>query len=455
MSFPGGNAVGSIRISGPIGDPEFFGEAQASGFRVIVPDWVDEELGPVSANVQFEGRDFVFGPVALPNKPGATLAGRFRFDRWIPIDFKIEAVIPPSAPLKAKVNVVGIGANGDAAGILRVAYQASKLSITGDLEFENIPITLDAAGIAASRSQARAPNAVDVNIRLRTGRKVEFSWPSVDFPVLRASADTGDVLRIIYDGLRGTYSVVGDISFRGGEIFYFQRYFYISDGALRFNENELRFDPIIGVRAETRERYDTGPITISLIIDEAALSNFIPRLESDPPLSQVEIFALLGQSLSGSGGNDENSLPSTVIAASSDLLAQFSVIRRFESSVREFLNFDIFSVRTQLIQNAVLSAAGIQTSGMDRVSGLGNYFDNTTVYMGKYLGTDLFLQAMVALQYDERDFYSALGGLKLEWDIGMELKTPFFLLRWNFLPSHPENLFIDDHSFTLTWRRSL
>ncbi len=138
------------------------------------------------------------------------------------------------------------------------------------------------------------------------------------------------------------------------------------------------------------------------------------------------------------------------------MLAQFNVIRVFERNVRDALGLDMFSVRTQVLQNAVLQATGLRSDPVDRIGGLGNYFDNTTVFFGKYLGSDLFLQSMLSLRYDEYKSYELFGGLTLEPDIGVEMKTPLFTLRWNFVPTvgNSEKLFIDDHSFTLSWKWS-
>jgi hypothetical protein len=75
----------------------------------------------------------------------------------------------------------------------------------------------------------------------------------------------------------------------------------------------------------------------------------------------------------------------------------------------------------------------------------------------------MFAQAMLSLRYDENQTdigdlsargLSLGGGLFLEPDIGLEIRGPVFGIRWDFVPRHWENMFIDDHSFTLTWRWS-
>jgi hypothetical protein len=231
-----------------------------------------------------------------------------------------------------------------------------------------------------------------------------------------------------------------------------QRSFYIREGLLSFNENELQFDPRISVRAEIRDRVDNGPVTISMIVDNAPLKSFTARFESTPPLSQIDIFSLLGQSITGASSESGGSMLQSALLASTDVLAQFSVVRWMEQHVRDFLRADMFSIRTQVLQNAFFGYLSGLQDPIDRNGRVGNYFDNTTVFLGKYFGPDMFGQAMLSFRYDENQ--PDWGGLSPELDLGIELRGPLFDIRWNFAPRHWENIFINDHSFTLTWRRS-
>ena len=457
--FSSGIATGSLSISGPISDPDFFGTASATGFRAVVPSWVTEEIGPVAATVVFDGKEFSFGPVPVVVKKGeGILRGRFFFDRWIPFQFELLFDIPEAKPVPVKSDVAGIIARGFASGRFSIANNYEKLTVSGRLTVENTTIKIDYDSLMAAHTSAFMPMGIGVDLELVTGKKVEFVWPSSDYPVLRGYSDIGDSLRIAYDGLTGRYSLLGDIDLRGGEVFYVMRSFYIRDGSIKFNENELRVDPRLSIRAEIRDRNEDGPVTISLLVDEAPLSSFVPRFESVPPLSQTEIFSMLGQNVLGADA-DGNVAQSrgAVLSATSDVFAQFNVVRVFERDIREFLGLDMFSVRTQLIQNAFLGASGLLDTPVDRNAGLGNYFDNTTVYMGKFFGSDVFLQGMLTLQVNEANARELLGGLSLETELGIEWKTPFFLLRWDFSPdieNDADKLFINDHSFTFTWRKT-
>jgi hypothetical protein len=72
--------------------------------------------------------------------------------------------------------------------------------------------------------------------------------------------------------------------------------------------------------------------------------------------------------------------------------------------------------------------------------------------MGKYFGADLFGEAMLSFKYDDKK--GTWGGVVLEPEIGLEMSNPLFDIRLNMAPIHPENLFMDDVSFSVIWRRS-
>jgi hypothetical protein len=84
---------------------------------------------------------------------------------------------------------------------------------------------------------------------------------------------------------------------------------------------------------------------------------------------------------------------------------------------------------------------------------MGNYLDNTAVFIGKYIGPYMFIQTMFSVQYDK--YQTNYGGMKLETDMGLDLRTPLFDIRWNVSPRRFEQLFISDQSISILWRWSL
>jgi hypothetical protein len=450
----GGYVTANLDIRGSLADPEFFGTAQGNSIRIRVPRFVDADIRPIPLNVVADGNEMRFGPIPAACGNGAgMLSGWFRFDRWIPNIFSIDIAVPAETPIPINFDIQGVLAQGIVSGNLNVAMEDLNLRVSGDLAAENTEISLDAAELAAAQDGDfwdDLPIPVTADIRVTAGKKVEFLWPTRDFPLLRAYAGMGSRTRITTDTIARRFNFTGDVDLRGGEIFYFERSFFIRSGALSFNENEQEFNPRINVRAETRDRTNEGPVTISMIVDNAPLLSFQARFESNPALSQMEIFSFLGQNITGTPDSEEGGVISNAfLASSADILAQFQVVRRIERSVRDFLRLDMFSVRTQVLQNYVFQAVGLERDPVDRKATVGNYFDNTSVYVGKYIGSDMFIQSMVSLRYDENK--TTMGGYTFEPDFSVELRSPLGNIRWNLVPTHPENWYISDNSFTLSW----
>jgi len=474
VAFPAGFLSGSVRIAGLLSDPGFYGTMRGTGVHIVVPDFIPQPIRPAPVTFVMSGSDMTFGPVdADVDRGGGEASAHFVFERWIPGTFTIDIQVPYETPIPYGFDIEGLLANGLASGRLILGHEGNVLTVTGALTAHNTEISLDSEGIfmegtplgifagpfgfgtaSASSNQDRndgdGENIIDLSIR--SGRRVEFFWPSVGFPILQATADMGSVIHITSDSASGTFSLTGDVDLRSGEIFYLDRNFYIREGTLFFNENETNFDPMLTARAEMREVADIGPVTISMIIENEPLMTFTPRFESNPPLSPIEVFSILGQ-VPPEGEGPRGTGASIAL----DTLAQFTVMRRIQRQARDFLGLDMLSIRTQAINNIVMQGTGGNQHGdtdldTERSHRFGNYFDNTTVFMGRYFGGSIFAQAMFTARYDEHRI--ATGGVLLEPEIGFEMRNPLFDIRFNMSPLHPENWFMDDISISLLWRRT-
>jgi hypothetical protein len=187
-----------------------------------------------------------------------------------------------------------------------------------------------------------------------------------------------------------------------------------------------------------------------MIIDNAPLQSFSPRFESTPSLSQYQILSLLGQTPSGDPA-DQSLENNALIAYTADALTQFVVMRTLQREIRDFLGLDMFSFRTRALQNVLYRGIGLQSFD-NQGFWVGNYFDDTTVFLGKYIGADIFLESMFSLRYDPAR--QEWGGMKMEPELGLEMRNPLFDVRMNMNPLHPENWFINDITFSLVWRKS-
>ncbi|GAB6393128.1 MAG: translocation/assembly module TamB domain-containing protein [Treponematales bacterium] len=476
VNFPGGFVTGSLSAAGSPGDPDITGALTGSGVRIEVPRYLSAEILPVRFVCPVEDGVITLGPVdcAVGNGAGV-VTGSFHFDRWIPRIFTLDIAVPEASPIPASVLIAGVKAEGLVAGNLRLANdEDGPFSAAGSLTLSDtiVSLTQDDASPRGAQAAPPPPSASAADITLTADRKVEFLWPAANFPILQAYADMGSSLRVTSDNQTGQFTLRGDIGLRGGEIFYFERSFYIREGTLSFNENETRFDPRISARAEIRDRSEEGDVVISMIVDNAPLSSFTARLESSPALSQAEIFSILGQNFAspeaaGSGGSGLLSGGSRVLGASTDVLMQFQGVRRVQRALRNFLKLDMLSMRTSIPQNAVFLATGTDSQG-EGGSAAAYLLNNTAVSVGKYLGANIFVQAMASLRYSQ----SAMGtaavgtdsgrgidigqGFSVEPDIGVEMQNPLFGIGISVTPE-PEHLnafFLNDANLTLTWRRT-
>jgi hypothetical protein len=462
----GGYVTGNVDIRGPILDPEFYGTARGTSFRFQVPKYIGQDIKPVPFNAVLEGSDIIFGPVpATIGSGGGTVSGWLRFEKWVPENVSMDITVPRNTPVPYKFNIMGFNAQGDASGRVNILHENRTLEISGSILANNTELGINFDELMQSRYETEKPipqPPTTVNLTVTTGPVVEFIWPNTTSPILRANPEIGTVMTVYADTSVGQYTITSDISIRSGEIYYFDRNFYIRHGYLVFRENEQQFNPRITARAEIRERTDSGPVTVSMIIDNESLLSFVPRFEATPSLTQLEIYSLLGHSMYLAGGNDSGDEAARfLISSTTDVLSkvfanselgQIAGLRRFERMLRSWLFLDMFSVRTKILQNAL--AFNVGQTQVDNNIRVGNYFDNTTVYLGKYIGQDMFIQSMFKLRYD--DTYLSMGGLRIEPDIGIELNTPLFNIRWDFLPEsyNPENWGIKDNSFTLIWSKS-
>jgi hypothetical protein len=210
-----------------------------------------------------------------------------------------------------------------------------------------------------------------------------------------------------------------------------------------------------------RESTTDGLVRIYLVSDLIPVSKFSPRFESDQGYTNAEILAVLGNNPFGTGSEDAMNIASAV-PFTGEILTQIGVVKTVEKTVRDVLQLDLFSVRTHVIQNLLQNVVtpnreqelDLQQQRERNLPTFGRYLDKTSLFLGKYIGSDLFLDFL--LQFRAEDIFAreedAYGGLVLDAEFVLEWKTPFFLLEWSLMPKHPDELFIFDNVLTFRWR---
>lgn len=455
LIFDSGVIVGDFTISGYQIDPEFNGELLALGAVLRLPNFIGETLGPFDMTAKASGSRIDFGPVIISTSQTFSdvwFEMDMTFDRWLFDEINISTNTMNNQQIMGAVNLLDImKIEGLVSANLQMKVHPKRMDLTGKLN-------LDKGSVCLSKFDFSNTSDDDFkfacNLDVSVGQHVEFIYPNVRVPIIRALLNTSDDFRLIVDGEKNSYSVKADADIKGGEIFYFNRNFYIRSGRIYINANQDIFDPIITFRAEVRERDDDENVRIILSADNQRLSSFVPKISSEPSRSEAEILALLGQiTMTDVFGNSEDNSTFSIkriLVSATDVLAQLGITRRLEYTLRNILHLDLFSIRTMLLQNAILLS-----DSQDEVK-IGNYLDNTTVYIGKYFGSNIYLDGMFHLYYDDSvPTENIWGGLKMQLETGMELETPFFNMRWKFAPqidSFKSNLGVADTSVSLVWR---
>jgi translocation and assembly module TamB len=445
FTFTAGKARGNLRISGPVNDPDWIGYLDVMDAELLFKPAPDP-LKPLNGRLIFDGKSFVLPRTAsYSGRARVEGEGTFYLDHWKPealeLTFYVEE--PPGVHIRYTFDPVSV--DGYATGTIRVRADSVTTILDGTIKANSCRIALERPQNEPS-SVAAPASPLSVDLQITTGRSVEFFWPAMNFPIVRTYARQGEQVDISLDQDTGEFTMTGQVEIRGGEVFYFDRSFYLKQGSITFEESLDEFDPWIYALAEARER-DLNNEEIKIFLEaDNKLSLFSPRFYSEPSRPDVEILNLIGGSIVNRF--EETDFGTAAVMLTSDIIGQFGILTPFERAVRDILNLDLFSVRTQFLQNVLIG----KIRGENLAQEPFNPLDNTTLTLGKYLGTDLFLEALVRFQ--AVDELTSSSDIRTEGELNLEWVTPFFLLEWTFTPTHPENLFLSDNSIGLSWKFS-
>ena len=460
VAFDGGRVVGGFHIGGLVSDPDFEGVLDARDIVARAPDYFPAAFDPSSFQFVADGKEIRVPLFNVSGNGGIFEAESvFYFNRWIPDQIDVMARNINSTRTKIAVENKLLRGRGDGFCDINLTWTPDLTELHGDVGFENGNFAVrfenfgdddEAAGDGGN------PLNIVADLGIHFGRKVEFRWPSGAFPIMRALLQADEPFRYTYDSSAGTYSFKGAADIKGGDVFYFKRSFYLREGSIVFDEREGKFDPLISIRAEVRERDENGsPIRITMTVDNDPLSSFNPVFTSDPLKNQIELMEILGQVVTADTSANNNAWRDLAITGT-DLLAQFGVLRPAENFIRDKLHLDIFSLRTLILQNAIFGNSTESVSSSNRFSA-GNFLDNTTVYFGKYIGSAVYVDALFQFSYYDSDYYQervytntffpvVFGNLLVLPEIGIEIDSPFARIRWGISPVPSNN------NVTLSWR---
>ncbi len=460
VTFSSGIASGDVHIGGLVTDPEFDGGVTVTKPVFNVP-YVSDKLfkGEIVEATLSQGLISVGDTLFILDKDAVNVKADFIFNRWGIDEIACYFNTPIYSSIPVNMFFPYIHYRGKGEVDLYLSYQPSrdKLVLSGDIKAENSTVDIvtsslqsqlsseDLSGSVVDNDNSDSDLSLDMNLRFIVGSKVQITVN----PFLRGVIVPDTPLSLVINSDTGDFLFKGDIQLRGGEIAWLNRNFYLKEGRITFNETQNAIDPKINVRAETRERDESGnQVTVILSCANQFLSQFRPVLSATPAKSEAEIMELLGNFITA----DSDSVASFAMAGG-DYFVQTMVMRRIENSLRELCNFDIFSIRANILQNALKRSID-QDSNNNQMT-FGNFFDNSTVYIGKYFGSAMYFDALLNWSYDEAKSQDTSGGLVLQPEFGLEMASPFVNIRLGVAPDFEaiqKKEWMPSTSVTLSWK---
>lgn len=452
-----GVAVGNVTVSGTRARPVFEGKLRGKEVVASAPGYAPERFGPGSIDIVAHGSTLIVPYTEFPG-PTARLWGECvaQLNGFYPDEVVIKCGTVGDALGAIQTDNLLFAMDGSAGCDLELRITPQLLSINGKARFDRGYFLLNFSGIEEFYTKyADSAQNFQMNLLLSAGNKVEFRWPRSDFPILRTLLHAQEPFEFIADPVSGSFYVRGFAHLKGGEFFWIKRNFYLREGTIHFARDTQTADPRISFRAELKDRDTQGrPVSLILSAEDQVFSKLAPKLRCDPPVSEQELAKILGQVVLGD--LTEENIEQNVASIASDILTQWGIMKRVEDKIRSFLDLDAFSFRTYVLQNAIFG--NLFNKDRSKPLTVGNYFDNTSLYVGRRLGRAVYADALLHLsQYDPLAPNNlgikkpAAGSLLFRPELGLEFATPFFSLRWASTPTRLDSLFVSDTSMRVSW----
>lgn len=450
-----GIASGHISYTGTLKEPVLTGEVDVLKPEVRVPIIIPEKLTADFIPITIANNEIYVNKTTfnVKNKPTLDADCRIVLNGWSfdYLESYFKSVNNQRIYGKLTTPIFTMDSNMILDLYLYFAASEKLFELNGSINGENLYFETNITDIASSVSAT--PSGEPLNfvstLNITTGTHAAITME----PIIRAvlAPNTKFILNI--DNAASYYNVDGIFDVKSGDIAYLSRNFYIKSGSIDFNTETIS-NPKVTLNAETREKDDAGEnVRIIFSVENQYLQQLSPHFSSIPAKSETEILSLLGQIVLA----DSDSASEFLFAAGGYAL-QSSVGRQIENKLRQLLNFDILSLRTNFIQNTLSSSFGRNSSSTANELSFGNLFDNSTVYIGKYLGSNLYIDAMLNVSYEERslsDVQVTAGNLVFQPEVGLELESPFGNIRWNVAPDINALLnkqYVPSSSVTLSWK---
>lgn len=303
--------------------------------------------------------------------------------------------------------------------------------------------------------------AIGVDMKMNFVRNNRILYPSSLDPIFSIMLSDKSYVDLSLNP--DSFSVNGDISIRGGEIFYFQKYFFITSGSIIFDDPNV-FNPKISLRATLRDyTADSERVEIYLVMKDNTFDNLSPTLESSPVMELNEIMSILGQNIlpQSAYGNVSFGSVASLVTEGFDILSRLGIVTNvsnplssLSTSLKEVFGVDSFSLHSNILNNIITDSITSATSTVtNEYSMMARFLSGTTLNLGKYITQNLYLQALVYLQTtSDNSAYTIISDdLSLDTEISLEWSNDAFNVTFFTSPQYLSLYsFIDNFGFSIS-----
>ncbi len=451
--------VGNLHLGGTSRNPSFSGHLDSRNLMVLTPYTVDD-IGMTDIRVHFQEQSIRVDPFTIPiGEGGLSGSGFMNLSGWGIKNYELLAQAGGVPGTPVSYNGYGVLVDGAFTGNIRLYGTDQQGGLEGRFVLNEMIGSIGARTEIREKSGGAVRYPFTLDLEFLTGRNVQFILPNPQLEIVKATAEPGESIQLQLDTRNGSLVMDGEISIRNGEINYFDRTFRMTEGSLTFNETEEDFNPFLNLEAEIDTTDINGDdVTVFLTYRNPIRDEFSPSFRTDPPRSEDQIMALFGQSLVPYN-TDEVDL-STLVLATGGMVSDMGLTDPFENALEETLNLDSVTIETEILENALIEQLSSYEgySGTESSYNLGRYLDNTSIYLGQFIGDYLLFSAGLLVDYNELDgINSYSGGMSLVPDLTLEMRTPFFLVSWNYNQENAPDFntdFVPRNAISLEWRYS-
>ncbi|MFA5698169.1 MAG: hypothetical protein WC954_00330, partial [Sphaerochaeta sp.] len=460
FAFHEGVAKGTLFVTDSFADPKIYGQLTVDSAQMDT-FWVPDDIISIkNLTVSIDGSRAISPTIpffSTNQKTGQITKGSALLSAQLDgfgLDYYEINVQTTDGRIFLWIPMLGFDADAKlwAEGVFNLWGKGLQTWLSGDLTVSDATLSLGVRGLPYWYTYE---NGSSTDFTLTTAKGVSFLYPNIANPVIKATISEGETLNFTYNHLTDEITMDGNLALRSGEIYYFQKDFFITEGSLSLHTESFggasSVQPTINLRAKLTDYDQSGKrVDIFLILREASFTALNPQFESLPAKDTNEILEILGQSILPSGAYGEFNWYSaaSLAAAATNVAERLGYIDVFQTSaltesIRLSLGLDMFSLRSNILQNILLDALPGSTIGTT-FSPLARYLHNTVIFMGKYVGRELFLQALIHLtatdQLKIRNSFLA-PDLALNVELSLEWSNP--LLTFSLFTQPNELSFID------------